>query len=248
LLIRRLLDAEAVETEQLMACDVDEQRLQELADRFGIATSLDNTCGAAFADAVIVAVPPPEVVPVLKEMADNLNETALVVSLAPGVSIEQMQEVLPRHAQLARVMPNTPSQVGAGMNPHAVADDIMPASRELLLKLLDVWGDTVEIEESQMNAACALLAVGPTYLFPIAAELIEDATAADFPEQEASAAVAKLFTGVGAMIERTGMGPDDLLAMISMQPMDAESVRELLGEAFDTVIGKLEGLESKLSG
>lgn len=246
LLMRRLLAAGAVEPSELMACDINEDRLLELSEHLAIPTSLDNTRGAAFADAIIVAVPPTEVIPVLEEIAEDMNEGALVVSVAPGVSISAMQDALAPHAQVARVMPNTPSEVGAGMNPYAAADDMTEEARKLLRQLLDVWGDTVEIDEDEMNAACALLAVGPTYLFPIAARLIESATEAGFPESEATAATAKLFAGVGKMMEKTGRDAGDLLDMIAMQPMDAETVCGCVAAAFEGIVGKLEQLESKL--
>jgi hypothetical protein len=66
--------------------------------------------------------------------------------------------------------------------------------------------------------------------------------------EQARAATAQLFRGVGAMLAGTDHSAMALLNMISMQPMDAAAVRKLVGDAYCAVSGKLADVQSKLSG
>ena len=186
--------------------------------------------------------------PVLTEVAASLKAGALVISVAAGVTLSAMRRVVPAGAHLARVMPNTPSEIGEGMNTFVCEGDLPQQQRDLLTSLLDIWGQSTEIDESALNASCALLAVGPTYLLPLAEQLMVSAEASGLPPGIARSATAQLFAGVGALLSRTDRTAEDLLNMISMQPMDAPAARKVIGDAYWAVLGKLGEVEAKLSG
>ncbi|MCD6361988.1 MAG: NAD(P)-binding domain-containing protein [Armatimonadetes bacterium] len=245
ILLKRLVNSGVVQSSEIIACDTDADRLRDLAGELDIATSSDNTSAAA-ATTIILAVPPPAVLPVLSEIAAGLNSDQLVISLAPGISLAQMREIA-HEAQLARVMPNTPSLVGAGMNAFCCADGMSAEALTRLLDMLDAWGESIEVPEELMNAACALLAVGPTYLFPIMRALMEAAVSAGLPDADARAITAGLFVGTGRLLAETDNEPDELRDMISIQTLDEAAACEIFADAFQEAFGKLEGLERKLA-
>ncbi len=247
-LVRRLIGAGAVPASQITAADPDGAKLQALAEELGVATSGSNPAATAGADVVLLAPPPPAIVPVLSEIASVLRPGALVISFAPGANLATMRCAAPDGVFLARVMPNTPTEVGSGMNAFVCETSISPEARSLLQEMLGVWGCSIEIEESQLNACCALLAVGPTYLFPLVGQLIESAQAAGLSAEQARLATARLFLGVGAIVEQTDRTPEALQSMISMQPMDAPAACKLVGDAYCGVLGKLNEVQAKLSG
>jgi len=246
LLIERLLDAGAMEAAQITACDPDEARLSDIRERLGAKVSTDNRDGAA-ADVVLIAVPPPAVLPVVEEISGALSAGQLVVSLAPAITLVRLRQAA-GGAQVARVMPNTPSLVGAGMNAWCVAPDTEADQVALLREMLDVWGHSVEIPEEAMNAACALVAVGPTYLFPVIATLMEAAVEAGLPAEVARRTTMGLFCGVSDLVARTSKTPDQLKQMISMQPLDDAAAAAVFREAYQKALAGLRGLESKLRG
>ncbi len=246
LLIERLLDAGAMQPAQITACDPDEGRLSDVRESLGVTVSTDNRDGAA-ANVILIAVPPPAVLPVIEEISGDLSTGQMLVSLAPGITIDRMRQVA-GGAQVARVMPNTPSLVGAGMNAYCVAADAAADNLALLREMLDVWGHSVEIPEEAMNAACALVAVGPTYLFPIIATLMDAAVEAGLPAEVARRTTMGLFCGVSDLVARTSKTPEQLKQMISMQPLDDEAAAAVFREAYEKAMAGLRGLESKLMG
>ncbi len=234
LLVKQLVGAGAVPASNVVCSDKDEDKLAALAGSLGVRTTSDNAEAAALADVVIVAVPPPAVLPVLAEVAPALGAGKLVISVAAGVTLAAMERAVPEGVHLARVMPNTPSLVGEGMNTFVCAPGMPQDLRMVLDAMLEIWGES--------------LAVGPTYLFPMAGQLIESAQAAGISASDARVCTAQLFVGVGALLRDTDADVDALLNMISMQPMDAAAVRKLVGDAYCAVSGKLADVQSKLSG
>lgn len=248
LLVKRLVGAGAVPAAHVVCSDTDAEKLAALAASTGVGTAGNNVEAVRGAQVVLLAVPPPATLPVLTEVAQALEPGALVVSVAAGVTLAAMRQVVPAGVHLARVMPNTPSEVGQGMNSY-VCEGSTPAEHKALLHaLLGVLGGSLEIDEAVLNATCALLAVGPTYLFPLAGQLMDSCQAAGLSSEQARAATGQLFRGVGAMLADTDRSPDDLLNMISMQPMDADTARSVIARAYETALAKLKELETKLSG
>lgn len=246
LLIERLLDAGAMQARQITACDPDEARLSDVGERLGVTVSTNNKDGAA-ADVVLIAVPPPVVLPVIEEISGALSAGQLVVSLAPGITLARLRQAAGA-ARVARLMPNTPSLVGAGMNAYCLADDVTADQAGLLREMLDVWGDSVEVPEGAMNAACALTAVGPTYLLPVLGTLVAAATDAGMAPEVARRIAAGLFAGVGQLVARSAATPEQLKQMISMQPLDDAAAAAVFSEAYQKALAGLQGLESKLMG
>ena len=114
-------------------------------------------------EVVFVAVHPPAVADALKPLAGNLRDDAVVVSLAPRVSLARLATGLGGFARVARTIPNAPSLVGTGFNPavSAPAWTRPAASANLLLRP----GRVSRVPEDHLEAYAVLTAMGPTYLW-----------------------------------------------------------------------------------
>src|SRR5512134_2171820 len=119
-LIKRLLAVGAVSADQILATDIRTERLEELKRCCGIRTSDSNSEGAQFGSLIFIAVPPNVVKPVLSEIRSFIRSDQLIVSLAAAMPTWAMEDVMETHVPVVRVIPNTPSQVGQGMNPHCL--------------------------------------------------------------------------------------------------------------------------------
>jgi pyrroline-5-carboxylate reductase len=247
ILIERLIRSGQMAPTAVVACDPEESRLEAAQRELGIRVSPDNRVGAE-ADVIIIAPPPAAVLGVLAEIANQVTSDKLIISVAAGVRLANMAAVLPAGAMVVRVMPGAPALLGAGMNAYAVGSEVSEAGRALLAQMLQLWGSSVEIPEQMMNAACALLAVGPTYLLPVAASLTESAVQAGLPAATAREIAAGLFAGVGALLAQTERTCEDLKNMISLQTLDEETATRLFAQAYSTALTRLNGMEQKLCG
>ncbi len=76
----------------------------------------------ARSEVVILSTKPQDLPPALSAIAHGLGDR-LLISVAAGVRLADLQELAGPSVALARVMPNTPSLVGKGAAAYALGDD-----------------------------------------------------------------------------------------------------------------------------
>jgi len=245
--IERLLKAGVTRPENILATDIRPERLEELKHQFGIQVSGNNRDGAAFGDIIFIAVPPNVVKSVLTETRLVVYPNKLIVSLAAAIPTWVMESILIDTIPVLRMIPNTPSLIGQGMNPHCLGQHVTAEHLPLIEELLRVFGETIRIEERLMNAATALTAVGPTYIFPVIKALKGAAMSKGFSEPEAQVAAAQTVLGAAQLVLETGKDPDALKLMIGTRTLNEEEARAIFAAAVETAFEKISASEKKLS-
>ncbi|MGC8759656.1 MAG: pyrroline-5-carboxylate reductase family protein [Bryobacteraceae bacterium] len=231
---------------KIIASDALPEKAQALAERLGIRAARDNREAAAGGGIVFLAVPPNAVKGVLEEVRDALRPGGLIVSLAAAVRTEWIEQSAGGACKVVRVIPNTPSLVGAGMNPHCLGRHVTEADLPLVDALLAVFGDTVRLGEDQMETITALTAVGPTYVFPVMEALRDAAVAAGLDRETAQRAAAQTVAGAARLVLETGRPPEELKQMIGTRTLAEDPARELFREAFESAFSRLKTSVAKL--
>jgi pyrroline-5-carboxylate reductase len=245
--IERLLKGAGVAAENVLATDIRPERLDLLRGQFGIRVSANNGEGAEFGDVVFLAVPPNAVKPVLTEVREKLRSHVLVVSLAAAVPTSLIEEVVGRPVGVVRVIPNTPSLIGRGMNPHCLGKHVRDEQLSLIEVLLATFGETIRVDEGLMEVATALTAVGPTYVFPIIKAMKDTAVRLGLPEDQAQFAAAQTVAGAAQLVLETGKEPDELKLMIGMRTLKEDEAQTLFSSALETAFEKISELANKLA-
>ncbi len=154
------------------------QKADDLAARltpYGHETRvIDDVHDALYeADVVILAVKPWDILPLLRELSPTLEtqeQSTLVISLAAGVALEEMQACLPTESpcRLLRAMPNTPVSVGEGVTALLRGEGVDEVQMQLCRDLLASSGLVVELErEEQIHGLIALAGSSPAYFFEL---------------------------------------------------------------------------------
>ncbi len=155
LLMDRLLTCWECVNEQIIACEPNPERRAKIAERAGVTATEDNL-RAAEADVIILAVPPGQVISVLKALAPRLTPEHLVVSTAAAVPLAAMEQAAGEGVPVVRTLPNSPALIGQGMTPVAYGRAVTPEVRALAEQLLACWGEAIEIPEAQINLCVGL--------------------------------------------------------------------------------------------
>src|SRR4051794_1713645 len=113
-MIAGLLNRGLVAVSQIVASHPRADRRERLVSRFGIDTAESNRDAAEGADLVFLTVKPQVLGSVMKQLHGRLNAEQVAVSVIAGASIRALSNGL-GHDAIARVMPNTPAQIGQGM-------------------------------------------------------------------------------------------------------------------------------------
>jgi pyrroline-5-carboxylate reductase len=157
---------------------------------------------------VLVAVKPAMVPDLLRELRDAFEPDALVVSVAAGVTIETMEQLVP-HA-VFRSMPNTPSIVRRGVTGLAVGGRASAEDTALVRALFETVGAVVEVPEEKMNALSTISGSGPAYVFFLIERLTEAARHLGFDEQQSRLMVEQTFLGASELLAASDAGPAEL--------------------------------------
>jgi len=151
----------------IQVADRDEQQLQRLEARFGIATTTDNRVAASSADIIVLAVKPQ----VMKEVAMDLAETIarhrpLVISIAAGVRESALRKWLGAGTTIVRTMPNTPALVQSGATVLYANAAVTEDQRSIAESIMRAVGLALWVEdEDKLDAVTALSGSGPAYFF-----------------------------------------------------------------------------------
>ncbi len=166
--------------------------------RFDVHTTQNNLEAAKNADIIILAVKPKIVKEVCQELASIVNERKpLMISIASGITLEQLAGWLGENQAIIRAMPNTPSKVLQGVTGLCANIHVTENQRSLAEELFKTVGIISWFDDEQLlHAVTALSGSGPAYYF-----LLMEAIAYAGAELGLSPEIAKLFsiqTALGA--------------------------------------------------
>ncbi|CAK8721709.1 Pyrroline-5-carboxylate reductase [Candidatus Electronema halotolerans] len=180
-LIKGLLAAGLTEADQIMAAEPAALRREYLEQTYHIQTTESAAQLAEQSRIIILAVKPQIMAALLAAYQPLMTEAHLIISIAAGVTIGQLEQGLGANRRIIRVMPNTPSLVLAGasaMSGNALASH---EDMELCGKIFSAVGTCVEVPESLLDAVTGLSGSGPGYVFTFLEAMIDGGVLAGIP-------------------------------------------------------------------
>jgi pyrroline-5-carboxylate reductase len=204
-----------VTADQIRASDVNEERLAELHEKYGVHTTLDNEELARWADVVVIAVKPQIVDRVLAPVAAALGEGALLVSIAAGVPIEAIEARLPARARVIRAMPNTAAIALAAATAIAPGAHATPPDIEVARALFEAVGRCVVLDETLLDAVTGLSGSGPAYVMVIIEALADGGVKVGLGRDIALLLAAQTVYGAAKLQLETGEHPGRLKDMVT---------------------------------
>lgn len=196
----------------IVAAEPNEALRAALADDFGITVEADNIAAAAGARTLVLAVKPQVMRSVCEALAQNVrHHSPLVISIAAGTRIDQIECWLGGHVAIVRAMPNTPALIGAGAAGLCANTRVTATQRSEAERILGAAGLTVWIErEALMDVVTALSGSGPAYFFLLIEALEDAAVSLGLPCETARALAIQTCFGAGCMLRESGEAPSRL--------------------------------------
>lgn len=208
----------------------------------------DNAELAEQAEIIIIGVKPDGVSGVLGEIAAEVERTAkgttpedkIIVSMAAGVSLSQMEEDLSRakagcgaYAKLIRVMPNTPAQVGQAMTSISRNKNVSDVDMAKAMEIFNAVGRCVEVKEDLIDCVIGVSGSSTAYTYMYIQALVEAAVANGMEEEKAREFAAQSVLGAAMMVQES----DESLTLLrdrvcSPNGTTIEAVNKLLENGF----------------
>ena len=199
--------------EDIVASALHTETLEKAAAKFGINTTTVN-CEAAKADIVFLAVKPQFYESVIREIKDTVTTSQLIVSIAPGKSIQTLTDWFEKPIKLIRAMPNTPAMVGEGVTAICPADTVTSAELDQVIQLFAACGIAEVMPERLIDGVVAVSGSSPAYIFMIIEAMADGAVRDGIPRAQAYRLAAQAVLGSAKMVLETGKHPGELKDMV----------------------------------
>ena len=181
-----------------------------LAQELGVQYS-DNVSIAAECDRIFLAVKPHMMKDMLAPLQSALAERKpLLITMAAGLEIRQIEDFVGTHLPVIRIMPNTPTSVGKGVIPYCANELVTEKMITDWLEDMSACGLLDPLEERLMDAASALSGSGPAYLYLMLEAMADGGVACGLPRAKAMDYAAMTMAGAAEIYLSTHQHPGAL--------------------------------------
>ncbi len=182
----------------MLFCDIDAGRAEALAGEAGGQTRADLRALASDSDVLVLAVKPAALDTVAEELG---GEAPAILSMLAATPVARVADAFPG-VPILRVMPNQPVEVRRGVICHAPAHAMADELRRELLALLALLGEVVELDESRIDAAMAIMSCSPAYVALVAEALARAGEREGLDRELAAALVAGALGGTAELLRK----------------------------------------------
>jgi len=214
-LISGLISSEWRTPAEIVATARREERLAELAERYGIETTNDNADAVKDAAVVVIAVKPQDFQELFRDLEGAITAEHTVVTVAAAIPTAFVEGGLDGEVPVVRAMPNAPSSVHEGMAGIAggtyATEEHMAQAEEVLAHL----GRTVRVAESYMDAVTAVSGSGPAYFALLAESMIEAGILLGLSREISTDLVVQTMLGTAKLLRDEKMHPVELREMVT---------------------------------
>ena len=191
-----------------------------ITDRSGraIGLAVELCCGyssaeeiAENAQRIFLAVKPQMMAGALKNLQPMLEKNRpVLITMAAGLTMEQIQQMAGCALPVIRIMPNTPVAVGQGLTLYCANELVSPEILADFLSDMEFSGILDPVEEKLFDAAGTVSGCGPAYFYMFIEAMADGAVACGVPRAKAMQYAAATMAGAARMVQETKKHPGEL--------------------------------------
>jgi pyrroline-5-carboxylate reductase len=243
-LIGGIIRAGIIKADRIIVAEPLQNQRDSLRSDLDVRVTGDNN-SAAGSGTIFLAVKPQVMPEVLEQIQGVVSMDSLVISIAAGITLSQLEESLPG-VPVIRSMPNTPALIGSGTTVISEGKGTTPEMTLWATGIFESAGTCLVIPEGLMDAVTGLSGSGPAYIFRMAEAMTAAGISAGLPEKEATILVRQTIFGAARMMSETGTDPAQLREMVTSPGGTTEAGLAAMGEAgFEEAINK--GIEAAVA-
>ncbi len=212
---RGLVQAKAAEPQSIVFSDPHSAHLYALKQQLGVRSEETNHEAVRNADVIVVAVKPFNVRAVLDEIHDYVSVDQLVISIAAGIRISDMESALRQGVPVVRAMPNSAAQVNEGACALSPGTHATPEHLNAATTIFASVGMAVQVPEHLLDAVTALSGSGPAYVYLMIEALVDGGVKVGLPRDIAHQLAVQTVLGSARMVFETGKHPAQLKDMVA---------------------------------
>ena len=204
--------ANSIGASNVYVSDADVEKAKEFAEKNKV-----NACTveeiATNCEIIFLGVKPQVLKSVCTELAPvfkSRNDRFVIVSMAAGVKLCDLDEMCGGNYAIIRIMPNIPASVGAGMILYTGNKYVTDADFNDFTEAMEKAGMLDKIEEAKIDAASAISGCGPAFVFMFIEALADGGVRCGLPRDKALLYAAETLFGSAKMVLETNEHPGKL--------------------------------------
>lgn len=239
-IMKGIINSNWCEAKNIFVSDKNEDALKTLEKDYAVQTTLNNIDVVKNSKIILFAVKPFVLRDVLAEIKPYLTKEHIIFSIAAGISIKTMEEIV-GEIPVVRIMPNTPALVNEGMSAICKGNYANDEHSKIALEIFKSVGKVVEADEKYIDIITAISGSGPAFYYYIIDEIAKAGEKLGLDYQTCLKLSAQTAYGSAKMIMETDVNPEQLIVNVTTpggctavgnEVLKEEKISEIL---FDTI-------------
>ncbi|MBC7979189.1 MAG: pyrroline-5-carboxylate reductase [Armatimonadetes bacterium] len=239
-LVQGAIRGGVVKSGEVLGVDSAAAARESFAKLTGAETTASIVDALEGSEVLLLCTKPQDVFSALGSCKLDSGAGKLMISIAAGVTLANLEKHTPANMRVVRTMPNTPALVGKGAAAYCMGSRCVAGDEDVVKALLGAVGMAVSVPEKLMDAVTGLSGSGPAYVYLIIEALADGGVRAGLPRADAMRLAAQTVSGAAEMVIQTGEHPAVLKDMVTspggttiagLSVLEEKNVRSALIEA-----------------
>lgn len=228
---------EIISCDEIIASDAYAPSLDAAKENLNISITEGNLKVVEEAEIIVLSVKPQYYATVIKEIKDSVKENQIIVTIAPGQTIERLNSLFEKPVKIVRTMPNTPALVCEGITGVCHNELVSKEELDYVCKILGGFGQVEVVPENLMDVVVSVSGSSPAYVYMFIEAMADAAVLDGMPRDKAYKFAAQAVMGSAKMVLDTNKHPGELKDMVcSPGGTTIEAVRVLEEKGFRSAI------------
>ncbi|MDR0298335.1 MAG: pyrroline-5-carboxylate reductase [Streptococcaceae bacterium] len=237
-----------LDKENIFASSRNFEKAKATADNLGITAVASNRALTEMCDVIVLAVKPDVIPSVLKEL--DLTDK-LLISVAAGVSLENLSADTSKSQAIIRVMPNVNAAISESTTAIVRNANVTDADYQLTKNRLSQFGSVHELAESDFGVFAALAGSAPAFIYQFIDALAKAAENHGLTASSARQIAAETVAASAHYLAKSARTADELSAQVAtpggsteagLKSLAADNFTQTILSALTATIDKEKGL------
>lgn len=213
-MINGIISSGLIKAQNIYVNDIHKEKLDKLEKNLGVKTTLNVKEVVKNVDILVLSVKPNVYKKVLLDIKDYLKKDMLIVTIAAGISIDFVENLIGDDKKIIRTMPNTPALVNEGMAAICPNKNIEDDELKQVKSIFSSFGKAEVVKEDLIDSVIGVSGSSPAYVFKFIEAMADGAVLGGMPREKAYKFAAQAVLGSAKMVLETDMHPAELKDMV----------------------------------
>lgn len=228
--------------QNITVIDRNQKNIDALVKKTNINGVINDYSSLSEADIIVLAIKPWMIEEVLNKYTKSFNSKQIIISIAAGISLNQLSEWIIPDSAIYRVMPNTAIAIKESMS-FVASHNSTKEQDELILRIFNELGKAELIDEKLFAAATSLASCGIAFAFKYIRAAMEGGIEMGFKADQAKEIVIQTLRGAANLLEANNSHPEvEIDKVTTPGGITIKGLNEMENAGFTTAV--IKGLKA----